>query len=285
MELVATTKESKDQTKSRLMHWVLSPYRALRALCFGIGLLTLLVVAALGVYAYTFYRSLPRFDRIDFAQARSIATARTQARLDNKNAPHPWVELKDVSRDFLYSIVMSEDSSFFEHDGIDFDSILVSLVENIREHRNAYGASTLSQQVSKNLFLDQSKTAMRKIKEVFITKGLERRFSKNQILELYLNVAEFGPDIFGAATAAQYYFKKKPSKINAAEGAFLALLLPSPRRNHYAIFENKNMTKPRRRRIQRVLNDMLYNEFISEKQYRQYLKYDFFPAKSTRSKD
>src|SRR5690606_7712117 len=103
----------------------------------------------------------------------------------------------------------------------------------------------------------------------------------NQIIEIYLNLAEFGPDIFGVRAASHHFFGKSPGKINAAEGAFMALMLPSPRKNHYAIFQNHNLTRAKRKRIRRVLRDMMYSEFISPEQYRRYLRYDYFPRRGT----
>ncbi|MEK7691555.1 MAG: biosynthetic peptidoglycan transglycosylase, partial [Bdellovibrionota bacterium] len=180
-------------------------------------------------------------------------------------------------------IVMSEDSEFFEHDGINVEAIIDAIAVNLRTQKNTIGASTISQQVAKNLFLEFEKSYVRKIKEFMITRDIERRFTKNQILELYLNLAEFGPDIFGVEAAGQHYFGKKASAINAAEGAFIALMLPSPRRLHYSVYQNQNLTDARRKRIRRVLQDMLYNEFITEGQFAQYVRYPYFKKESDRS--
>ena len=109
-----------------------------------------------------------------------------------------------------------------------------------------------------------------------LNSDLEKHFTKNQILELYLNIAEFGPDIFGVHAASRYYFKKRPSKINAAEGAFLSLMLPSPRRNHYSLFQNRNLTPNKKRKLRRVLRGMVSEGFISQKQYNRYVRYNFF---------
>jgi len=98
-------------------------------------------------------------------------------------------------------------------------------------------------------------------------------------LELYLNLAEFGPDIFGARAASFYYFGHHPLYVNAAEGAFMALMLPSPRKNHYSIFKNKQLSPSKRRKLKRILADMLHNEFISSRQFRKFVNYDFFSGR------
>jgi monofunctional biosynthetic peptidoglycan transglycosylase len=170
---------------------------------------------------------------------------------------------------------MSEDSGFFEHDGIDIDAILNSVAVNLKHRKYELGASTISQQVVKNLFLGSEKKVFRKIKEILITEKLEKRLSKNEILEIYLNMVEFGPDIFGVNAASQHYFGRPPKDINAPEGAFIALMLPSPRRYHYAIFENRNLSPARRKKIRRILGDMLANDFISSRQYQEYSHYNF----------
>ncbi len=259
-----------------MLHVVTSPYRFFKFLCFSVGFCVIAGVLAVSAYVWHAYRELPRLEELSFDGAKSLAIERVQSELEDKRAPHPWTELKDVSREFLYSIVMSEDSTFFEHDGFNFEAMIDSLAEDLKQRKAAYGASTLTQQVAKNLFLTRQKALERKLKEVWLTRGLERHFSKNQILELYLNLAEMGPDIYGVGAAARHYFHKRPDEINAAEGAFIALMLPSPRKNHYIIFENANLTKAKRRHIHRVLSDLLYSELITEDQYSDYLHYDYF---------
>ncbi len=213
---------------------------------------------------------------MSFAKLKTITQTKISAHYENKKRKHRWVSLKDVSRDFLYTVVMSEDAQFFEHSGVEFDNILASAALNIKEGKYSHGASTISQQVVKNIFLSNQKTISRKLKEVLITQDLERYFSKNEILELYLNLAEFGPDLYGARSAAWHFFRKRPAKINAAEGAFMSLMLPSPRKNHYSIFQNHNLTLSKKKKIRRVLRDMLHQEFISLKQFKRYSRYNYF---------
>lgn len=262
--------------KADILFWVTSPWRAFKAVCLGVGVLVVTTSCAGCSYVLWVYKHLPDIPHMEYAEFKERAQKSVLRRLEDKSKlPKHWLEINQVNRDYLYAVVLSEDSGFFEHDGIDIDAVRSSLAENIRSGSYEYGASTISQQVVKNVFLSQEKTLFRKLKEVFLTEQVEHRFSKNQILEVYLNIAELGPDLFGAERAAWHFFGKSPSKINAAEGAFVAQMLPSPRRNYYALFQNRNLPSSKKRRIRRVLGDMLANEFISPKQYREYTHYPF----------
>jgi len=255
---------------------VLSPFLAFRLLIMTLGGVSFVFLLVTGFSVISFQRSLPDLEHMGFQDLKAVAKKRVHMRLENKKTVHRWVSIKETSRDLLYAIVMSEDSKFFEHSGVNFDAIAESMLKNIKKGRYAYGASTISQQVVKNLFLTREKTIFRKLKEVIITMDLEARFKKNEILELYLNLAEFGPDLYGVDAASRRMFSRKASELNAAEGAFLALMLPSPRRNYYSIFENKNLTRKRKEKIKRILKDMLFFEFISPEQYHAYLNWQYF---------
>lgn len=260
-----------------------TPWRVFKITCFLLGFGLIALSVGLYIYVASFMRSLPYVDRMTFQDIQHIATKRIGDRAVDKGYKHKWVPLKDVSRDYLYSIVISEDATFFEHSGFNFDAIADSLAENIKERKPVFGGSTISQQVAKNLFLGNEKSVLRKVKEFLITRSLERRFSKNEILEVYFNIADFGPDLFGVGSAAWHFFRKTPAQVNAAEGAFIALMLPSPKRFYYAIYENRNLTRQKRRKIERVLRDMLYEEFITENDYRRYAKFDYFTTAPSRA--
>lgn len=272
--------------RARALYIATSPWRIFKALCFIVGLVVILLTSGVGLYVQHFLSNLPRGAALDFSHLKQLGAQTVQRRLEDKSRyrTYKWVEIGDVSRDFLYTIVMSEDGTFFEHEGVDIEAIVNSMADNLKKHRYASGASTISQQVVKNLFLTVEKSVVRKVKEVVITDRIEDRLTKNQILELYLNIAEFGPDMFGIDEAARAYFGKKPSAINAAEGAFIALMLPSPRKHYYSIFQNKNLAPSKRRKIRRVLGDMLANELISSTQYYQFVSYDFFGKRGKRRK-
>lgn len=255
---------------------LLSPIRAFKVVCFSIGLSVILFLSLVGGGVYSYLRSLPHISHLKYADLRTLAEVRNKDKLAGHGRTVRWVSLSDINREYLYAIVISEDATFFEHSGFNYEAIANSLAENIREKSFAYGGSTISQQVVKNLFLSPEKTIRRKITEYFLTKELESRFTKNEILEVYLNICELGPDIIGAQMAAQIYFKKTAIRMNAAEGAFIALMLPSPNHNFHNVFQNKNITKPKKKRIERVLRDMLFEEIITESQYKEYAHWNFF---------
>jgi len=264
------------RTLDRILSIVLSPIRAFKFVCFSIGFVVLIVAGLAGGGIYSYLRALPVVSKLKYADLRTIAEVKNRERLAGHARSFRWATLEEINREYLYAIVTSEDSTFFEHSGFNFEAIANSLAENIKEQKFAYGGSTISQQVVKNLFLTNEKTLQRKMTEFLLTKELEARFTKNEILEIYLNIAEFGPDIVGAQMAAQVFFKKPAIRVNAAEGAFIALMLPAPKRHFYTIYQNKNLTKPKRKRIERVLRDMLFEEFLTEGQYSEYVRFPYF---------
>jgi monofunctional biosynthetic peptidoglycan transglycosylase len=130
------------------------------------------------------------------------------------------------------AVIVSEDSKFWKHDGFDFDAIQNAFEENFKSGSFKYGASTISQQVVKNLYLSPTKNPLRKIKEAILTYRMEQVVSKKRILEIYLNTAEFGDGIFGVGYAAKYYFHKPASALTVTEAAKLAAILPNPLKYH-----------------------------------------------------
>lgn len=260
----------------RVTFVLLSPYRFFRSVCLITGFLVWVSIGIMVILLYGFFISIPDFETITFQEFKRVARGRVVNRLDGKRGDYRWTPLEEISRDLLYAVVMGEDASYFEHKGINYDALINAFAENIKRRKFVYGASTISQQVVKNVFLYPSKAFTRKLKELITTRRMEGRFTKNQILEVYLNIAEFGPNIFGVGRASTYYFKKKPRQVNAAEGAFLALMLPSPRKYHHSIFQNKYIANRHKRKLRRILKDMLYKELISPQQYQDYLNYSYF---------
>lgn len=234
--------------------------------------ISLVLAIGFGIFIYT----LPNINETSFKELKVLAKNKVISKLQKKKNYFKWTKLSDVNRDYLYTLVMAEDSNFFKHSGINYDALVDAMAKNYKSDSYTYGASTISQQVAKNLFLSNNKSLFRKLQEFFITKRLEKKFSKNEILEIYFNLAEFGPDIYGVRAASYRIFKKSPKSINAAEGALISLLLPSPRRYYYSIVQNHNISKKQKRKIKRVLTDMRFMEYISYKQYKEYLNYKFF---------
>lgn len=140
-----------------------------------------------------------------------------------------WVSLSRVSPHIIDAVVAAEDDAFFQHDGFDFEELKNSIKADLKKKRFARGASTITMQVARNLYLTKEKTISRKLKETYLTYRLENTLTKNRILELYLNIAEWGPGIYGIGQASGYYFGKGPSELNLNEAALLAVILPNPR--------------------------------------------------------
>lgn len=142
---------------------------------------------------------------------------------------HEWQDWEQLGPAVALAVVAAEDQRFGSHFGLDLDSILDS-IETAQDGGRVRGASTISQQVAKNLYLWPGRNLARKGLEAYFTLLLEACLSKKRILEIYLNIAEFGPGIYGVAAASRYYFGKPPSRLFDAEAALLAAVLPSPRR-------------------------------------------------------
>lgn len=142
-----------------------------------------------------------------------------------------WIPLSKLPKHVTDAIIVAEDGTFFEHGGIDWFEVQESFEKNLEEGRPARGASTITQQLAKNLFLSTSKDPVRKLKEVAITVMMERILSKQRILELYVNIVEWGRGIFGIEAAARTYFGKSASALTIDEATRLAAVIPSPLRH------------------------------------------------------
>jgi hypothetical protein len=150
-----------------------------------------------------------------------------------------WVPIETVPGYLISALTTSEDARFFTHHGFSKAGIQRSLKVNLEKGGFFQGASTLSQQLVKNLFLSREKTMARKIQEAFITWQVERNLAKEKILELYLNVIEWGPEVWGLKEAANHYFAKEPSNLTLLEASWLVLIIPSPVRHHQQFEEGR----------------------------------------------
>ncbi len=140
---------------------------------------------------------------------------------------HRWVSWEEISPHLPIAVVAAEDQKFPRHRGFDFDAILQATRERRKKMR---GASTISQQVDKNLYLWPGRSLVRKGLEAWFTVLIESLWPKRRILEIYLNVAEFGPGIYGVGAASEAFFRRSPSKVSRRQAALMAAVLPSPRR-------------------------------------------------------
>ena len=148
----------------------------------------------------------------------------------NMKAFQVWAPLSRISPFLIKAVLIAEDDKFWEHEGFDYESLMKALEKDLEAGSFKFGGSTISQQLAKNLYLSPSKTFWRKIPEAILTWKMEGVLSKRRILELYLNVVEWGEGIFGAEEAARHYFQRSALDLTPLEAAKLAAVLPNPRR-------------------------------------------------------
>ena len=150
-----------------------------------------------------------------------------------------YVSLSQISPHMVAAVLTTEDGGFWRHRGFLPLQFAEALRRNLKAGRVRLGASTITMQMVKNVFLSHERTLSRKLQELVLTEYVERVLDKNRIMELYLNVIEFGPGIYGVVAAAEHYFGKHPQELNSLETAYLALMLPSPVRRHAYYCEGK----------------------------------------------
>lgn len=141
-----------------------------------------------------------------------------------------WIPLSCISPYLIKAVLIAEDDKFWSHQGFDFEAIQKAVEKDIKARKFKFGGSTVSQQLAKNLYLTPEKTTLRKLREAILTWRIERNLSKKRILELYLNVVEWGEGVFGAEAAARYHYGKTAATLSPDEAARLAVILPNPRR-------------------------------------------------------
>ncbi|MCM1437964.1 MAG: transglycosylase domain-containing protein [Roseburia sp.] len=172
------------------------------------------------------------------------------------------VKLEDLNKDTVNAFIASEDRNFYSHNGLNYRRMFKALYKNIASRSFKEGASTISQQLIKNTHLNSDKTIARKLKEIKLTKQLERRYGKDDILEMYLNTIYFGHNCFGLQSAANFYFGKPASELSLEQSATIVGLLTSP--NNYSPFKNSEKCLARRNI---VLKNMLDCSFIDKNTY------------------
>jgi monofunctional biosynthetic peptidoglycan transglycosylase len=205
------------------------------------------VTIGFGYLAYV-YLTLP--DVRSLARANPETTAFMQLRIDEAGREgrkfairQTWIPYGQVSPNLKRAVIVTEDSAFFDHDGIDLEQIKASLEKNWEEGALLRGGSTITQQLAKNLYLSPSRNPVRKLRELLIARRLEAALSKRRIFEIYLNVIEWGDGIFGCDAAARAYFGKPASNLSPQESALMAGAIINPREH--------NPSKPTRRLLRR----------------------------------
>ena len=171
----------------------------------------------------------------------------------NAELKYRWVEYARISNHLKRAVIASEDSHFNEHEGVDWDAIEKAYKENARKGKPMRGGSTITQQLAKNLFLSSHRSYVRKAQELVITYMIEALWDKRRILEVYLNVVEWGDGVFGAEAAARQYFGISASQLSSEQAARLAAFLPNPKR--YGRIRSGPYLDQRTASIQRFMND------------------------------
>ncbi|HAL65858.1 MAG TPA: monofunctional biosynthetic peptidoglycan transglycosylase [Bacteroidales bacterium] len=189
----------------------------------------ILILIGLSIFFTLLYKFVPvYYTPLMFIRYFENVKAQKEARIERK-----WKSLDEISPNLWLAVVASEDNNFVKHHGFDIDAIKKAQKHN-QTHARKRGASTISQQVAKNVFLWPSRTWVRKGLEAYFTFLIETFWSKKRILEVYLNVIEIGPGIYGAEAASQIYFHKPASKLTRGEAALIAAVLPAPLRRNPA---------------------------------------------------
>ncbi|TDN87396.1 monofunctional biosynthetic peptidoglycan transglycosylase [Salegentibacter sp. 24] len=172
---------------------------------------------------------------------------------------HTWVPMKEISRHLQLGVIASEDQNFLKHNGFDFEAIEKAIEEH-QKGKRMRGASTISQQTAKNVFLWPGRNWLRKGLEVYFTFLIETFWSKERILEIYLNSIEMGKGIYGAEAAAQYWFNKSAANLSVYQAAAIAAILPNPR--EYRAQPTSNYINQRKNWIVRQMQN--YGKFSLE---------------------
>jgi monofunctional glycosyltransferase len=197
--------------------------------------------------AYIAYQWITYPDVASLAREKPQSTAWMQMREEQAREKgkkprryQAWVPLNSISANLKNAVLIGEDAAFFQHDGLDYDEIREAIKINAEKMEFARGASTITQQLAKNLYLSPSKNPVRKLKELLLTFSLERNLSKRRIFELYLNVIEWGDGVYGAEAAARTYYGKPCSNLTDHEASSLAAVIINPLR-YSPVRPNKRM--------------------------------------------
>lgn len=226
------------------------------------------VTAAIGIAFAAFFiitadAKLQPEKLVDYTKTISVFDDNSQKIEDaSYQTKRSSVRIENLSDDTVNAFIASEDRNFFKHNGLNYKRMLKALYKNVTSRSFKEGASTISQQLIKNTHLSNDKTITRKLKEIRLTKQLERRYDKERILEMYLNTIYFGHNCFGLQSAAGFYFGKSASELDLEQSATLVGLLTSP--NNYSPFKNPAKCLERRNT---VLKNMLDCSFIDRQTY------------------
>jgi monofunctional biosynthetic peptidoglycan transglycosylase len=178
-----------------------------------------------------------------------------------------WTSSENIPPEMKWAVIVAEDANFYRHEGIDVKAIKNAIRYDLEKKRFARGASTITQQAVKNLYLSREKSITRKIEEIYLAKRMEHELTKVRILELYLNIVELGPMVYGVGHGARYYFDKQADALTPRECAFLAAMLPGPQKVYNPYRHLDRVLK----RSDMVLQRLREKGVLTEAEYRQAL--------------
>lgn len=200
-----------------------------------------------GVYLFLF-AGLPDAEEIkNFQPSTTVNPERLNWNKRPTDSIRIWVPLKRISPLLQKAVIISEDDVFYLHNGVNYETMKEAFRVNWERGRYVRGASTLTMQLARNAFLHKRKTLLRKIREIIVARRLEENLTKSRILELYLNIVEWGDGIYGAEAAARYYFGKSAINLNLAEATLLASMLPNPK--YFNPFKRLKSVQKMQRRV------------------------------------
>ncbi len=222
-------------------------------------LLWCILVSVLWVFVH-------RFLPVPFTPLMIIRAFEEPEKINNDRIKHDWVPMEEISENVQLAVICSEDQLFLEHTGFDYQAIKKAMDYN-KKNKKMRGGSTISQQTAKNVFLWPARTWLRKGLETYYTFLIEILWSKERILEVYLNSIEMGPNIYGIEAAAQYWFKKSAKLLTKEEAAAIAAILPNPR-NYKATPATPYIKKRKKWILQQIKNygKLDFNKLSNEKQ-------------------
>jgi monofunctional biosynthetic peptidoglycan transglycosylase len=231
----------------------------------------LIIIGIVAIYAAYIGVSLVFLPKVsDLADRRTSMTIQVK---DWKGNYHPfvvgpenrfWTPTGNIPAEMKWAVIVAEDARFYRHEGIDVKALKKAIKYDLEKKSFARGASTITQQVAKNLFLSREKSITRKVKELILARWMEQELTKGRIIELYLNVVELGPMVYGIGHGARYYFGKPANELTPRECAFLAAMLPGPR---LAYNPYKNIARVMKR-SDMILRLLRGKGVLSEDEYR-----------------
>lgn len=219
-----------------------------KRILIGIGLLCLIAIGSIISMGFIRYETLIHENPLD------------QVIKDIQSDPN-YISLDEVSDDFIQALLAVEDPSFYDHHGVVLSNIIEAFFTNLKEQDLVMGGSTITQQLSKNIYLDQQKTFQRKIAELFFVHDLEGSLTKDEILELYVNIIYFGDGYYGIKEASEGYFQTSPKDLTIAQSTLLAGLPQAP-----AVYQLSDGMPLAKRRQRIVLDAMVAQKLISDYQ-------------------